>query len=442
MKRIITLALAAGLVFGATSGVQSANAAEVKVKGNFTTIGQWDDGSFYETDSDMNDEKQGLTVYQRFQMDLGVVASDELSGNFRIRVPNGAEWGDKTYGLNAGASAPSQSQQVRVRQAYLDWKPSSTMSLRVGMQPITLPEYMGGGNPLLDDDVAGVAFKMQVNDMIGVQVQWLRPYSDTSESEGADVDMFNIIVPLNFGMAEVTPWGSLIMAGKNSDGFDFSDGSTTGVENKMGYALGVTSLIKMDALNAGVDFLYTGTNEENNTGLLLVDLHASYDLGMMTPTAFFWYGSGRDYTKSDKSYNPLNISGSWGGVMGYSYGFDNGISMEPTMALGNADPFGTMGLGLAVNGIKVVDGLELGAHVAYVVGTNKYASNANTFYDTKLSEDDSIIDLGFSAKYQLTQGLNAFGAVGYVINGYDDAKSSDKNDANAYSFVLGMQYAF
>ncbi len=433
MKRIITLALAAGLVLGATHGVKNAEAAEISVNGNFTTIGQWHDG-FWEPEAD-DEYKQGISVHQRFQMDLGIKASDELSGKFRVRVPDNDQWGT-TSQVPDGADSV-----FRVRQAYFDWKPTSDMSLRVGLQPITLPEYMGGGNPILDSDISGVNFSMQVSDMIGLSVQWLRPYSGTGVQSGGDVDMFNIIVPVNLGMAEVTPWASIIMLGDDSA---LSVGSG---ESEIGYALGLTSLVTMGEIEAGVDFLYTADTSENNAGLFLIDLHASYAMGMMTPTAFFWYGSGRDYSGNSAdwdTYNPLNISGTWGGVMPYSYGFDNGFGFEDTLALYNADPFGSMGLGLALRDIKVVDNLTMGAHVAYVTGTNDYGTyNYTGVGDEYLGGDDSVIDLGFIAKYQLTQGLTAAFALGYVINSYDAAgNGGDKNDQNPYSVVLGMQYAF
>ena len=119
MKRICTLLLAAGLLFGAAT---SASAIDFKAKGQWlvgfgvgedSLINKTRTGNAPKQKQDSNDQ---FNAQQRVRLQLDAVASEALSGTVYFEI------GTQTWGQNdSGAALGADGKQVKVKNAYIDW---------------------------------------------------------------------------------------------------------------------------------------------------------------------------------------------------------------------------------------------------------------------------------------------------------------------------------
>ena len=153
MKRICTLILAAGLVFGAATG---ASAIDFKAKG------QWLMGFGVGTGSPVSkvsnngtkhkaDNTDTFDAQQRVRLQLDAVASEALSGTVYFEIGT-QKWGQSSTGGSLGADGNNQ---IRVKNAYIDWAiPETDVLVRMGLQPFVMPGFVAG-SAVLDGDGAG-----------------------------------------------------------------------------------------------------------------------------------------------------------------------------------------------------------------------------------------------------------------------------------------------
>ena len=210
MKRICTLILAAGLVFGAATG---ASAIDFKAKGQWlmgfsagtdSLISKTRTGNNSKVKADTNDK---FAAQQRVRLQLDAVASEALSGTVFF------EMGDTTWGNNnSGGALGTDGRIVEVKNAYIDWiVPQTDLKFRMGIQGMALPSFTTGSN-VFNDDVAGITASYQFNETVGVTALWARPYNDnyTDPNGGRtnymdNVDLFALLVPMTFDGVKVTP---------------------------------------------------------------------------------------------------------------------------------------------------------------------------------------------------------------------------------------------
>ena len=87
MKKLVTLLLAAGLVFSAAN---SASAVEVKTSGQLDFAFDWtqnmDEGSFFQDIDDGGTEQKHFGAVQRFRLGLEFVMSENLSATYQAQV--------------------------------------------------------------------------------------------------------------------------------------------------------------------------------------------------------------------------------------------------------------------------------------------------------------------------------------------------------------------
>ncbi len=444
MKKILTLALTAGLLFNATFAVKNANAVDLTINGSLSLVGQIDDYGVTKETSNSDD----LGIYQRFQIDMLLAATDTIKAKLRLRVPNNAEWGNTETGIGGGEVG------VRLRHAYVDWIPTDGMLMRAGLQPTGLPGYMGSdSNPLMDTDVAALTFSMQINEMIGITAQYARPYTDSeSNLDNTSVNFMTLMLPIKVEGVKVTPWISYASIGKNAEPnldneyqFKFGQRNFATTGNEYAYWVGATSQFTIiDKLTFGADFLYNYTsfslaNKFSDTSGYLFDLYATYALDELKVGGFFWYASGDDGNDVNTMVTYAN-AGSWAGNLGYSLFFDGSLYGIGTSS-GVTSPAGTTGFGFNVADIKVMEQAKIGAHIMYIKGThNNNAQNTSKYTSNllrALSSKESVIELGALATYDLTKEFQLGFALGYLLT---DLES--KNDRNAYSINAGMKYSF
>ena len=156
MKRICTLVLAAGLLFGAATG---ASAIDFKAKGQWLMGFGVGDANPIKNFRDANTGKSSkfnsdddFQAAQRLRLQLDAVASEALSGTVYFEIGT-SQWGKASNGAALGADGTNQ---IKLKRAYLDWiVPDTDAKVRMGIQGVALPN-VAGGSAVLDADAAGI----------------------------------------------------------------------------------------------------------------------------------------------------------------------------------------------------------------------------------------------------------------------------------------------
>ena len=431
MKKLMTLALAAGMLLGAATG---ASAIDFKAKGQWLMGFAAGDGalvSHKKADKASNHNKATNTddtfsAMQRLRLQLDAVASESLSGTVYFEI------GDTTWGQNVSGGALGADQKiVELKNAYIDWMvPNTDLKFRMGIQNIAMPN-VAGGSAVLDDDVAGIVANYQFNENVGLTAVWARPFNDNwnSASERWDattddanyhdnVDMFALMVPLTFDGVKVTPWAMYGMIGANSwdaidndmhkgsypafslrpyplayNGRSFDTDKAYGSAFWAGLPISVTAF---DPLNIELDINYGyvesmgryDVQQQNSKEWRrgdtkregwLVKALVEYKMDWGTPGIFGWYSSGDDGNVKNGSERMPTISGC-GNFMSFmgdaNYGWGDGRLYDRNLTYA-----GTWGIGLRVHDMSFVEDLKHSFRVAYWGGTNspsmaKYVGNA------------------------------------------------------------------
>ncbi len=431
MKKIATLLLAAGLVFGAATG---ASAIDFKAKGQWImSFDYGENGNFMgknggHTKTGFGNGEDDFEARQRVRLQLDAVASEALSATFGVEIGKNI-WGkagsDKQGGAALGAD---QTGIIKVRWAYLDWMvPQTDLKVRMGIQPMVLPSYTIGGSNVFWDDVAGITASYQVNDMVNITAAWARPYNDnysgtnwSGDSDRAgyldNLDAFALLVPLTFDGVKVTPWGMYAAIGPNTfrksndEGTRASDdyfGSAWKAESK-GQTLsglfpvggarhknfksannvasrhltsygnawwgGLTGELTMfDPFRLAWDFNYGSVNWEDDGRLnrqgWMASLLAEYKLDWAIPGIYGWYASGDDSNPANGSERMPVISAG-NSTNGFSsFAFDG----EPNIARDNVighTMVGTWGVGARLKDMSFIEDLKHTFRVNFMGGTN------------------------------------------------------------------------
>ena len=137
MKKLVTLLLAAGLVFSAAN---SASAVEVKTSGTMDFAFDWTQniGTNFQDYDDAGINQKHFGAVQRFRLGLEFVMSENLSATYQAQVGT-FTWGGPATGNNSegnGGVLGSRSANIVTKFAYLDWVvPGTDLKVRMGMQP-------------------------------------------------------------------------------------------------------------------------------------------------------------------------------------------------------------------------------------------------------------------------------------------------------------------
>ena len=434
MKKLMTLALAAGMLLGAATG---ASAIDFKAKGQWLMGFAAGDGSFTSHQKDnkasnhnrATDTSDAFSAMQRVRLQLDAVASEALSGTVYFEI------GDTTWGRNATGGALGADQNVvELKNAYIDWMvPNTALKFRMGIQTITMPN-VAGGSAVLDDDVAGIVASYQFNENVGLTAVWARPFNDNWAGDGStsghwrqdgrngyldNVDMFALMVPLTFDGVKVTPWAMYGMIGANAwdamdAGWDGSNGNfpqytmrpypyAYNWANQLGNVGDINTskaygaafwaglpiaLTLWDPLNIEVDINYGyiesmgrfdvqqmnsrdwRRGDTKREGWLVKAL-VEYKLDWGTPGIFGWYSSGDDGNVKNGSERMPTLSGC-GNFMSFMGDGNYGWG-DGRLYDKNLTYAGTWGIGLRIHDMSFVEDLKHSFRVAYWGGTNSPA---------------------------------------------------------------------
>lgn len=478
MKKICTVLLCAGMLLGAVTG---ASAIDFKARG------QWLMGFGLKDTSLVHKTREGTTrkkhledqffADQRVRVWLDAVASESLSGTLGVEIGT-MRWGKYSDGAALGADQPV----VKVKHAYIDWAtPELPLKVRMGIQPITLPNT-AGGSAILDGDVAAITASYEVTENIAVTGMWMRPLNDNYVNANNslrnnyldNLDLFALMIPLHFDGIEVTPWAMLGMKGANSmkgitswegnqNGFESSDGNLPytlypypGINNRD--AMGGTSkgygslfwaglpfqISLFDPLNIEVDInygysepmgrywaekAYYGTKKRASSqrqGWLAKAL-VEYKMDWGVPGILGWYGTGDDGNIKNGSERmpsiiPMGTFTSFMGDGAFGWPYND-------YALSYA---GTWGIGLQIRDMSFMEALSHTFRAVYWGGTNspsmvKYMNNAYAWSDgwgsnasPYLTTNDGLLEFNLLNTYQMYENFSVNLDLAYVANFMDN----------------------
>lgn len=467
MKRIVTLLLAAGLVFGAFGGAQ---AADIKAKG------QWDFNFEFLNNTDFQSKEHGgkggdtFAGKQRLRTQVDIIASESLSGTVYFEMGD-TIWGKDDGGLGADGKS------VEVKRSYIDWiVPNTDLKVRMGIQGLALPGFVAG-SPVLDDDVAAITMSYAFNDMIAATAFWARPYdasaTDTANSHSYDeMDLFGLIVPVSLDGMKIQPWAMYGSIGKNLDGsgagynssswkqaahglrpVNLPAGATTTFDKETTAWWGGLSyeLSMFDPLRFKIDGMYgsvKGDEESWDRAGWLVIGALDYKMSMMTPGLFAWYASGDDDDGNNGSERMPYVSPDFGPT---SFGFDKPGAPIATDSLVSVSGTGTWGIGVQLADISFLENLKHTLRVAYLQGTNAKEMRANAALTSPavdgnglyLTEEDSAWEVNFDHTYNIYENLALIVEMGYIkLDVDEDTWGSSREFDDAMKLGFNLKYSF
>ncbi len=484
MKRIVTLALAAGMLFGSVAG---ASAIDFKMSGQWLMGFGAADGSLTRS-TGTSDEFQAL---QRVRLQLVASASENLSGTVYFEIGD-TQWGNAATGGALGADGKI----VEVKRAYIDWRvPSSDLSLRMGLQGVILPN-VAGGSAIFDDDVAGIVATYAFNDNIALTALWARPYNDNYAGERIEIlnpftgastgqyktttpnyldnfDLFALMLPMTFDGFGITPWVAYGLEGRHVASVDGTrpvnyPGKTSGKKyGNIIYAGLPITINAFDPLNIEIDLNYGYAESFGNyyapgvwgmkrfgserSGFLAKAL-VEYKADWGVPGLFGWYGSGDDSNVKNGSERLPTISacGNFTSFMGDdpATGWSVWDGYDLMLSYG-----GTWGIGAQIRDMSFIENLSHTLRVAWWNGTNstsmrKYVGNPNLGGDQGiyLTSNDALVEVNLDSTWQIYENLATTVQLGYIGNMMDkDAwrkHSTDFKRQDGWKAAVVFNYSF
>ena len=502
MKKLVTLLLAAGMVFSAANG---ASAVEMKVSGQWMTSFTFGDNLYGDQynprgDNALKGSDGSFRADQRIRINFDLVAGEYLSGRVQLQASGTSAEGGPTNEYDWGsAGVGGAGKSVTARLAYLDWMiPTTDVLVRMGRQEVAMPSYTFG-SPVFDSVIDGVMVNAPINDMVGVTLGWLRPYAENN-AWGAKytphnaVDLAYLSVDVAADGFKVTPWGMIGFVGSNAaEGIsvdnkgnvvrpgssyfgeagtvvDFDDFDSNGkpflrdadgnqvaakyVDSRtLLYWVGIGGeLTLFDPFKFTADFVYSGNNADGYAERdgWYAALGAEMKTSFATPFVRGWYASGDD-ADSKGSGRMLSINDD--GMFDASSIYFNANGLLGA-TIEDCNPAGTWGVQAGVKNVSFIEDLTHALSVTYFQGTNN--SNRLDGYDAAwyaepddvnyMTTKDSAWSIDFLSSYKLYQNLTANLLLSYLITDFDEnirplGDGHYKFD-NAFRGTLNFTYAF
>lgn len=498
MKKLVTLILAAGLVFSAAN---SASAVEVKVSGsmdfamefmgNINGANSFMDGKDYNKNGMGDMHAKHFGAVQRMRVGVQFIASENLSAYYELQVGT-FTWGGPASGLSPaesqGGALGSRAANITTRMAYIDWMvPNTDVHIRMGQQMYTLPTY-AIDTPVLDDTATGITVSAPIMENVGLTGYWIRALSSPRRGSGGmmagvdghndNYDLFGLNAQFKYDTFAITPWIMVGALGDSAYGVNGGAGTVMGTLPVTGYfntqdSNGVLTAnwapsnsmlwfagiggeyTGWDPLRLAFDFYYSATDNKHKSterSGWYAALSAEYKTQYGTPTLKGWYASGDDSNLTNGSERPLTIAGNFnpGATIYFKgrYGIANTID--------NADPGGSWGISAQWNNISWMENLSHSLRVTYFQGTNSkqvpgminpsispYSITPATYLTTK----DSVIEVDFDSTYYIYKNLATVLELGYAFQNFDSnvwrqANVDKASFSNAWRAALNFRYTF
>ncbi len=426
MKKLATLLIAAGLVFGASA--PAANAIDFKAKGEWIMsfdLGHYGNFTGGKGQTGYDGSEDQFEAKQRVRLQLDAVASESLSGTVFFEIGSQV-WGKGGDSASGGAALGADSTNViKLRRAYIDWAaPNTDLKVRMGLQGMGIPSFTMGKSQIFEDDVAAVTVSYQFTDEVGATVFWARPYNDNYSNGNSyynrasnfmdNVDAFGLLIPLSFDGVKVTPYGLIAAIGPNAFRSDGEDDEGNPIFDNFGNVVGVSGsqvaagmlpawgvtgsggrtatnaklnnyatawwagltadITLFDPFRIAVDFMGGGTSWDDsrlNRAGWMAALLLEYKMDWGIPGLVAWYSSGDNSDLGDGSERmPYLSTGNGDNDFSY-YAFDGNPYISREGAIGTSMA-GTWGVGLRVKDVSFVEDLKHSLRLNLIGGTNNH----------------------------------------------------------------------
>ncbi len=493
MKKLRWLVVLAAMLFATAA---NADGIDVKVKGTWDFVFGWATnqsdgfhGGRYDTRADDN-----FIARQRVRTQINFITSEYLQGVLMFEIGM-TEWGRDGGSKSGGASGgglDADGVNVKTKRAFLDWLiPNTEVSVRMGIQGVSLPMANGYCNPVFSADVAGIVVNSPITDMFGVTAFWLRPFNQNL-NDGAtggrsnhfndEMDIVGLTLPITGDGWSVTPWGMYAINGNASGYYEYIStywgaGDTyigRGLDNDSANAwwLGLSAQIDIwDPLTFGFDFMY-GRMGKADVGIYTYNPDAmwgaadvgtkgwffeaalNYKLDWGTPGIFGWYASGDDRDDVDDGwYGRMPVVGVDDGFTPTSFGFSGSYSGISSNGAITYTGMGTWGIGLQIADMSFIQDLKHTLRVAYYQGTNDseiikdaggtdflapHIAAENIYLTTK----DHVWEVNFDHQYKIYENLTAVLELGYINLHLDSDTWTEHKTDDAWKAQVIFRYQF
>lgn len=476
MKKIAILVLAMLM------SVETASAAEIKASGFWDMSFTWANTSFAQ--ENMNDR---FLAAQRFRTKIDIIANENLKGVVQLEADS--NWGTQDFeGWAKGGALGTDGFDVKVKHSFVDWViPNTSIAVRMGLQPVTLPGFVAGSN-VFDDDLAGITVSTQFNDNVGLVLGWGRPFNDNNTAHVKNpkdaADSLTLALPLTFEGVNITPWATYAIGGRDTDAFRIvQDGKIVGYgapqllpavwAPDVNWAKGDSAKIiwagltgeftMLDPFRFAFDVNYgniKGVADQLDRAGWFASVLGEYKTSFATPGIMAWYGTGDDDNINNGSERMPTFSASWTGTSmgweGYYSSRGDGAAVMSTENVGN------WGVALYMKDISFLEKLTHTVLLARYQGTNdskmaSYISGANanvagggsrswsehTTNGLYLTTEDTVWEVNVNSVYAIYDNLEVSLELGYMNLDLDKKNwGVDSYSRNAYRIDTTLRYTF
>ena len=438
MKKFIVLAIAAALMCSAAF----ANATEFKVSGQFDLTAESVDNLGFVDEGGTH----GVDVKERFRTQIDIIASEYVSGVVYFEI------GDVTWGEGESADLGTDGINVETRRAYVNFiVPNTSVAVSAGLMGLVLPNAVAG-TPVFNDDVAAATVSVPFNDNFSATAFFARASSGDTTVNGhnygmfdagadiagaiplGDLDLFGVIVPVNFDKVSVTPYAV------------YAKGEFFGNDAQFAWIGAAAEANLIDNLKLAADVIYSDANvsiengkDVDGSGFFLAG-SAAYDTEFGTPKLTAWWAQGND-TDEDQDENgglkDLGFVGFAGWFGPTSLGFDGGTGRSTCDTI-SSDGVGTAGIAFSFSNVSFIEGVDHEVILAYYELTQEVKGST-----------PSATEVDFITNWQMYENLSATLELAYVmpdwkyVSGVDKKGNDIEKDAeNMFKSAVSLKYAF
>ena len=428
MKKFIVLAIAAALMCSAAF----ANATEFKVSGQFDLTAQSVDNIGFVDEGGTN----GVQVKERFRTQIDIIASENVSGVVYFEI------GDVVWGEGDSANLGTDGVNIETRRAYVNFVvPNTSVAVSAGLMGLVLPNAVAG-TPVFNDDVAAATVSVPFNDNFSATAFFARASSGDTTVNGhnygmfdagadiagaiplGDLDLFGVIVPVNFDKVSVTPYAV------------YAKGEFFGNDAQFAWIGAAAEANLIDNLKLAADVIYSDANvsiengkDVDGSGFFLAG-SAAYDTEFGTPKLAAWWSEGNEKD------GELGFAGFAGWFGPTTMGFDGGSGRSACDTI-SSDGVGTAGVALSIEDVSFIKNVDHKVIFAYYELT-QYEKGSTP----------SATEIDFVTDWQMYESLSATLEFAYVMPDWkNDAKDKDGKDiekdaANMFKSAVSLKYAF
>jgi hypothetical protein len=461
-----------------------AEGVDLKVMGEWDFAFGWADNTGFSGNTADYRKDDTFIARQRLRTQLNFIVSEYLQGVLNFEMGT-MDWGRPGSGEDTGARLDADAVNVETRRAYLDWMiPNTEVSVRMGVQGVSLPMANGYTNPVFSADVAGVVVNTPITDAVGLTAFWLRPF-DAQANDGLgthandEMDMFGLTLPVSGEGWTVTPWAMYAQVGGGSGYYDYiqdyNGGSSFITWNDQAKApawwAGVAAEFTLfDPLTFGFDAMYgvlynrelhftdfslfpiiTTTDRGFGTRGWFVDAALNYRLDWGVPGLFAWYSSGDKLSdvRDKGQMGRMPVVGIDDGTGYTSFGFPGGFNIGTDSVVG-MNGLGTWGVGAQIAEVSFIEDLSHTLRLAYYHGTNDHRLISHGVGSIPVSgesiymtDKDYAWEVNFDHEYQIYENLTAVVELGYINLHLNKGTWGQNIDTdNAWKAQLLFQYRF